>query len=368
MAERSYWLDLFTAETWDEFLAAGGDVSGFTERRWKTVQRMRPGDYLLCYLTGISRFVGLLEVVEPAFRSEEPIWSGAVFPSRLGVKTVVTLTPETAVPVLELRDRLSMFENLKNPNRWSGPFRGSPTKWKDADGRVVVEALLDAQANPVVREVDPVKLALRPKGFAGSDQPVAIPEDEDDEEEPLVTQAKEGTRHTEIQWLLLKLGSDMGLSVWAARNDRNREWQGKRFLDLPRIRAELPHQFDQATNRIVEMIDVLWLDGNAIVAAFEIESTTSIYSGLLRMSDLLAMQPNLNIPLFLVAGEVRRSKVFAEVNRPTFSNLSPPLVDVCRYIAFESFERELARVAPFVRYLKPDVLQEISESCEIEEQ
>jgi hypothetical protein len=46
---------------------------------------------------------------------------------------------------------------------------------------------------------------------------------------------------------------------------------------------------------------VVWLKGNAIVAAFEIESKTSIYSGLLRMSDLIAMQPNLDIPLYLGA-------------------------------------------------------------------
>jgi hypothetical protein len=45
-------------------------------------------------------------------------------------------------------------------------------------------------------------------------------------------------------------------------------------------------------SRTVELIDVLWLNGNAIVAAFEAESTTSIYSGLLRMADLLSMQPN----------------------------------------------------------------------------
>jgi hypothetical protein len=48
---RSYWLDLFTGTIWEEFLAAGGEVSGFRERRWKTVQQMKPGDYLLCYLT-----------------------------------------------------------------------------------------------------------------------------------------------------------------------------------------------------------------------------------------------------------------------------------------------------------------------------
>lgn len=44
MSERSYWLDLFTAAPWQEFIAAGGEVSGFRESRWKTVQRLRPGD------------------------------------------------------------------------------------------------------------------------------------------------------------------------------------------------------------------------------------------------------------------------------------------------------------------------------------
>jgi hypothetical protein len=53
-------------------------------------------------------------------------------------------------------------------------------------------------------------------------------------------------------------------------------------------RAILPKQFDPVTNRTIELIDVLWLDGNSIEAAFEIEGTTSIYSGILRMSDLLA--------------------------------------------------------------------------------
>jgi hypothetical protein len=66
---RTYWLDLFTGKTWDEFLKAGGRVTGFRERRWKTLQRMKAGDYLLCYLTGISRFVGVLEVTGEPFRT-----------------------------------------------------------------------------------------------------------------------------------------------------------------------------------------------------------------------------------------------------------------------------------------------------------
>lgn len=55
---------------------------------------------------------------------------------------------------------------------------------------------------------------------------------------------------------------------------------------------------------------MLWLNRNAVVAAFEIENTTSIYSGLLRMAALVAMQPNLDIPLSMVAPDKRRQKVF----------------------------------------------------------
>jgi EVE domain len=54
--------------TWTEFLKAGGFVSGFPESRWKTVQQVRLGDYLLCYLTGVSRFIGVLEVVKAPYK------------------------------------------------------------------------------------------------------------------------------------------------------------------------------------------------------------------------------------------------------------------------------------------------------------
>jgi len=125
MSTRSYWLDLFTGTTWKEFLDAGGMVSGFRDSRWKTVQKMKPGDYLLCYLTGISRFIGILEVTSPAFRDQSPIWKDEDFPSRVRVKEVVSLTAETAVPVYELRDRLSFFKDVKSPIAWTGHFRGS---------------------------------------------------------------------------------------------------------------------------------------------------------------------------------------------------------------------------------------------------
>src|SRR5687768_11163217 len=106
MKQRNYWLDLFTGTTWQEFLAAGGNVSGFRESRWKTAQKIQEGDYLLCYLTGVSRFIGLLEVTKVAYRDSSIIWKDEDFPCRLGVKILVELTPETAVPVHDLKEKL----------------------------------------------------------------------------------------------------------------------------------------------------------------------------------------------------------------------------------------------------------------------
>jgi hypothetical protein len=366
LSKRNYWLDLFTWKTWQEFLKAGGDVSGFRENRWKTVQKIKPGDYLLCYLTGISRWIGVLEVISEPFKDDTHIWEYDTFPCRLNVKIINELKPKTAVPVLDLKDRLSIFQNIKNPNSWGMLFRGSPKKLSSEDGQEIFKAIQYAVMNPVIREVDPKKLAKKPFGLKSPDgESVTIPDDEDETIE--ISNSTSSTPHTEMQWLLLKLGNDMGFDVWVARNDKGKEFQGMKFINLPRIKSELPLQFDDVTNKTIELIDVLWLDGNAITAAFEIESTSSVYSGILRMSDLISMQPNLTIPLYIVAPDDRREKVFKEVNRPTFSKLSPPLPEICRYIPFSTLKKRIGELESVITYLKPEFLEEISESCKDEE-
>jgi hypothetical protein len=122
-------------------------VTGFSERLWKVVQKIEPGDYFLCYLTGVSRWVGLLEVTSEPFFSEEPIWSSRVFPSRVRVHVILSVPPEHGVPVQAMREELTVFQGLKAPNRWQAPFRTSPTKWAAADGEAVTRALQRAKSD-----------------------------------------------------------------------------------------------------------------------------------------------------------------------------------------------------------------------------
>jgi predicted RNA-binding protein len=215
---RAYWIDLFTVETWKEFQDHGSDVSGFSEKRWVTVQRMKPTDYLLCYLTRVSRWVGLLEVVGEPYFDEEPIWSSSVYPSRVPVRPVIQLAPEHGVPVLNMRDELTAFRGLDNPNHWQGPFRGSPNKWKTADGEAIVRALQDAEASPVVRPLGRLgKRSHKPAPQHESTEVLAtVPEDEPEIAEEAERSA---STHTEIQYLLARLGADMGFDIHVARND-----------------------------------------------------------------------------------------------------------------------------------------------------
>jgi hypothetical protein len=215
--------------------------------RLGTVKKMKPGDLLLCYLTRASRWVGVLEVTGNAFHDETPIWKSGMFPSRIAVRTVIALDPEFGVPVLDMREELTVFQGLNNPNRWSGPFRGSPAKWKAGDGEAVFKALSAAEANPVER----------PLGKAEGPAPAhadTVPVDDDDlvtvsgqddqvvvvpGEEAEVTPpgSVEGTTHTEIQYRLMTLGADMGFDVHLASNDASRVWNGQKLGDMPRRRG-----------------------------------------------------------------------------------------------------------------------------------
>lgn len=365
---RNYWLDLFTGKTWEEFHKSGASVSGFKERRRNIAKKIHPGDYLICYLTGISRFIGVLEVLSESYvDAETRIWQDQLFPIRFKVKVQYALNAKTAIPVQELKDRLSMFTEARTPRAWSGFFRGSPVQFDPKDAEVIIDAIRGATATPIERAFDERKYWRRPKVYESTNVgEVTVPDEEEIASEEHEVQVIE-TTHEEMQWLLLKLGSDMGLDVWVARNDRNKQFNGVLFNTIPKLLKELPRQFDEATNRTIELIDVLWLQKDAIIAAFEVEHTSSIYSGLLRMSDLISMQPNLKINLYIVAPDGRSDRVIAEVNRPTFARLSPSLPKICKFIPYSQLKKEIEQIGYRVQYIKPQFIDGFAESCEPDE-
>lgn len=133
----------------------------------------------------------------------------------------------------------------------------------------------------------------------------------------VVEQQREDSEHTQVQHMLIRIGRALGYRVFVARNDRHRSCHGESFalLTLERL-PEFGASPDVADT--VGLIDVIWLDaaGIDIVCAFEIEKSTSIYSGILRMKDLARSLPHRNCHFYLVAPGKRKQEVMAQMSRP----------------------------------------------------
>jgi type II restriction enzyme len=164
--------------------------------------------------------------------------------------------------------------------------------------------------------------------------------------------ARESDRtHSEVQGWLRDLGRALGFSVWVAANDRARAYGSGTLADgcleaLPPTLAGAPGA------DAVRLIDVLWLERDAsggvtgrVVAAFEVEHTTSIYSGIVRMLDLALGAPDAAVThLFLVAPDDREGDVRAQLARPAFSRVSDLHV---RFLPYGELERHRAEMARF---------------------
>ena len=103
--------------------------------------------------------------------------------------------------------------------------------------------------------------------------------------------------HVRMQWKLARLGLKAGERVWVPAGDQQRlrrAYQFDQFDEEFAAGVDLPHSY-------IENIDVVWKREFRIGAAYEIENSTSIYSGLLRFADLNIVAPNTLYPMFVVA-------------------------------------------------------------------
>jgi hypothetical protein len=149
------------------------------------------------------------------------------------------------------------------------------------------------------------------------------------DEELVPPPEREFSDHLRMQWLLLKMGRQAGEKVWAPKNDQQRITSEYKFDDFEEtFAAGLDTQV-----KYVENIDVVWKQQFRIGAAFEIENSTSIYSGLLRFADLTMVAPNTVYPMFIVAPGERRNRVREQLARPSFRHLG--IHEKVRYLSYE---------------------------------
>src|SRR6202171_5655413 len=340
----AYWTDIFTLETWAQAEAVGYSVSGFpapTATRGgyseNMFNRVRSGDVFLCYCKRpAQRWVGALQVLEGPFQSSEPVWGfdqsgGPRFPWRFEVKPTITLAPEYGVPGETIAKELSCLGKL-GP-KWGVYLQRSLNSVPDPDGT----RLLDILAQPQPRRDITLPQHKRGSKAAEDDSPepglltaLAEPAAETSDEAGSARDAEVTRVHTEIQGKVRDIGKREGHDVWVA--DRGLPWQGRRLGDG--CLETLPAVGPLENQRIMRNIDVIWFRRGTAqpVRLFEIENTTSVYSGLLRFNDVIIDYP---IPsAFIVGNEETRAKFQREIGRRTFANSG--LRDITSFLTYDA--------------------------------
>lgn len=376
----TYFVDVFSVATYEEFSCTDKAQAGFHPKRRAWVMKIKPADKLLCYLKGVSCWIGVLEVTGPIVDngSED---EADEFSLKFPVKPLVWLGKGQLLPIKrdDVWTALSFTKNIApGAGGWNAIVRSSGVRLPPSDGELLEQKLASQQEQGLadgIADDDWEKLRGFKVEIHGKSVSVEIPEpDITDEESAQTTDtAPSGnqvgdsnasaslvrTSH-KMQAHLADIGLAMGFQVWIPKADREpvlSEMLADSLLE------SLPFtQFSNAepTLKTIEQIDVLWLSKKTIVRAFEVEHTTAVYSGILRMADLLALQPNFHTRLHIVAPEERRKKVFQELRRPAFSVFEQgPLSRLCSYLPYEKVQ-ELAE-DPNLEYLKPEVLDKLEE-------
>jgi hypothetical protein len=153
--------------------------------------------------------------------------------------------------------------------------------------------------------------ALKPR----PNSPDLVELEEEDVEEVLRSDLV--SDHVRMQWMLARLGLKAGERVWVPAADQKRlrkNYGFEAFDEEFTAGIDLPHSY-------VENIDVVWKQEFRIGAAYEIENSTSIYSGLLRFADLTILAPNTTYPMFVVAPASRKNRLREQLRRPVFQGL-----------------------------------------------
>jgi len=141
--------------------------------------------------------------------------------------------------------------------------------------------------------------------------------------------------HLKMQWMLVRVGKWEGYDVWVDINDYGKEFRGEKMSDL--CLPELPRFAGPEVLKIAKSIDVIWFKKRSSqpVRFFEIEHTTAVYSGLLRLNDVKIDYP---LPKATIVAPKEKKGIFeSQISRRTF--VHSELEGICDFMEYKDIEK-----------------------------
>lgn len=354
----------------EEFPVSDPEVTEEAYRHARAIIRARIAEIEEAAPTGANLALALAIVEEAITREESPLQKPLLYAMQAERRRKARsernlLRSRLALALCEGRDYASFAENRSaladlSAEDWtrvftppgSGQFTPRP---REASVRRVQPSL--------PRPPEPPAAAAKPQMHmirgVDKDVEVTVPEDGGALAEGASSPA-EVEESASIQAVVARVGARMGMQIWVPAADRAAvlaAWSG----EAPTLLERLPLNYDETTMRTLEQIDVIWLRGRSIRRAFAVEGPASAYSGISRIADLLALQPNIDVRLHVLAPDQARERVMSEIRRPVFSLLDRgPLSESCSFLSFASV-RALADL-PHLAHLSDTVLEEYAEA------
>lgn len=160
----------------------------------------------------------------------------------------------------------------------------------------------------------------------------------------VTNEMEEEDLHTEMQYHIMTIGGSLGYDVIAASNDRSKCHNGNSlsFISLDKF-PEL--NVDKDTFKTITLIDAVWFDSstNNVTCAFEVEKSTSIYSGILRLTDLYFSFKKNPPSLYLIIPDKREKEVLLQLQRPSIKNSNIEI----HYILFSDLRNDCDAICKF---------------------
>ncbi|MEB3756207.1 MAG: hypothetical protein GSR79_05045 [Desulfurococcales archaeon] len=146
------------------------------------------------------------------------------------------------------------------------------------------------------------------------------------------------SKHEEAQGALVELGNILGFDTYVPPEDRNKVVRGKRLGELTTLK-DLPQFTYPRLLDTVKHIDVIWFKEEFPTYCFEVEDSTDVTKGLLRLYQIR----QLGIKPIIIGPENKRNKFLVEIEKDPFYHIKKRY----RFVSYEELARLLGLTKEF---------------------
>jgi hypothetical protein len=146
-ASPTYWIIVGSPDNFKRTAERGFTIQGIKSRHRKKAERMKPGDKIIYYLTGIKVFAGISTITSPYFESHERIWQSGDpkkeaedYPFRVEIAPDLVLDEADFVPAEAVARQMTYVSKWPAAN-WTLAFQGNVHEIGQSDYDLIRDAL-----------------------------------------------------------------------------------------------------------------------------------------------------------------------------------------------------------------------------------